>query len=1154
MAYTYNPLLDEKLDKYRSDAELNDIYLRLDCSNDPLTNTLDGNNFDFNGHGGLGADGADTATIVLDIDETFQFVDSTRYGCFTEMDLETTGALGSATHLLAWDAQARWVGSDDGSVHASVQGIKGEAVTWDCLGDCNQLVAVYGKANNLGQTDVTEAIGGLFSVSNDDGSFGELGDITDAYSILARSYTDKDTGVITNRYGLYIEDTTGGGLLTNQYGLYIPTLTGATNNYAAYIDGIIIPDVYDAVTGPTGFVDKTATLSFVNATRVFTITGDHDIYINGVKTTKTTDDITLGDTTGTHWVYYDAAGVISETTGDPDFSLPTIATIYYNTTAGFDKGLLGEERHGIKMDVDTHALLHYSVGTRYESGLTGTFGNTTFDTTSGVIADEDIPHSLGAATTCDVVYKDGAADFVWIENQTKYYYEDGGSDINYNNGNALAAATANYYVAYWIFATNSTTRPIISLMGQRQDKKLNDARANNKYESLTLGTLPFEEMKLLYRVILKNDATPYEETQDLRAVSNLPAGTYIATAHGVLSGLDADDHPQYVLNDNEPDHVGLGIAINAARTLTVYEILTHQVGGKYGIVSDMWHTPAGALSGTATTTGFMSQAQWYESIVDGAGANKAYVRGVEGNAITTQVGSAGNLYELIGTMGKARHRSEADVTIAIGVKGEVFNDNASTNDGSITNAYSFLASADATKTTGLIGTRYGLYVEDMATAAHTTNQYGIYCPALTGATGDNLFIKNISAASDFGSGDIDTTGTLTTTTLNIGDTELSGSGAELTIKPTTVNTDQLIIIDSTNTFPATETILRIKQSAGNLGSCSIEFADPASINGKIEYSHDTDSMIITTNGTEKVYIDANGKVGIGTTTPNASLEISKDDGAYLRLGDPDTSALAGDFAGCIEFYKADTSTGGAGVVNRIYSRAQDNGGEYELYFETGSVTARAVAMIISENQELGIGTLNPVAKLDVNGTIIARDKLLFTQTDGNEYIDSLAEGYMDYGATTGHRFGGPGVAISGDLTAGGTIVAEDSLIVGAGTKHDGYVILPSAEVQTTDATVTTIDSITLLNENTYHAEVMIAGVKSDGSQRASYHLAATVYRTSAGNATIQGTVSTLHTSESDATWNATFTVSGNDLRVSVTGKDATTVEWGCTLKYINMSN
>ena len=42
--------------------------------------------------------------------------------------------------------------------------------------------------------------------------------------------------------------------------------------------------------------------------------------------------------------------------------------------------------------------------------------------------------------------------------------------------------------------------------------------------------------------------------------------------------------------------------------------------------------------------------------------------------------------------------------------------------------------------------------------------------------------------------------------------------------------------------------------------------------------------------------------------------------------------------------------------------------------------------------------------LNVDSPIIMQDKVIFTQTDGNEYIDSLATGYMDYGATTAHRF------------------------------------------------------------------------------------------------------------------------------------------------------
>ena len=42
--------------------------------------------------------------------------------------------------------------------------------------------------------------------------------------------------------------------------------------------------------------------------------------------------------------------------------------------------------------------------------------------------------------------------------------------------------------------------------------------------------------------------------------------------------------------------------------------------------------------------------------------------------------------------------------------------------------------------------------------------------------------------------------------------------------------------------------------------------------------------------------------------------------------------------------------------------------------------------------------------LNIQGQTLVDDKIMFTQTDGNEYIDSLADGYMDYGATTQHRF------------------------------------------------------------------------------------------------------------------------------------------------------
>ena len=54
-----------------------------------------------------------------------------------------------------------------------------------------------------------------------------------------------------------------------------------------------------------------------------------------------------------------------------------------------------------------------------------------------------------------------------------------------------------------------------------------------------------------------------------------------------------------------------------------------------------------------------------------------------------------------------------------------------------------------------------------------------------------------------------------------------------------------------------------------------------------------------------------------------------------------------------------------------------------------------------------------------------KDKLVFTQADLNEFIDSLADGYMDYGATTAHRFNAD-VVVTGDVGIG-TNVPDKSL-------------------------------------------------------------------------------------------------------------------------------
>lgn len=77
----------------------------------------------------------------------------------------------------------------------------------------------------------------------------------------------------------------------------------------------------------------------------------------------------------------------------------------------------------------------------------------------------------------------------------------------------------------------------------------------------------------------------------------------------------------------------------------------------------------------------------------------------------------------------------------------------------------------------------------------------------------------------------------------------------------------------------------------------------------------------------------------------------------------------------------------------------------------------SVANELSKSLIYGVFDADPASQtLRLNASILVTDKLAFTQTDLNEYIDSLADGYMDYGATTAHRFN-TSVDINGGLQA-----------------------------------------------------------------------------------------------------------------------------------------
>jgi hypothetical protein len=107
----------------------------------------------------------------------------------------------------------------------------------------------------------------------------------------------------------------------------------------------------------------------------------------------------------------------------------------------------------------------------------------------------------------------------------------------------------------------------------------------------------------------------------------------------------------------------------------------------------------------------------------------------------------------------------------------------------------------------------------------------------------------------------------------------------------------------------------------------------------------------------------------------------------------------------------------------------------------------------------------------------------------------------------------------------------------------GSVVEAQATVTTVDATVTSAVSIPLANNTAYMLEAWIVGRRTDAAGRAVYIRNVAVFREAAGVATLQGAVDTALTRESTAGWNATISVTGNDVSIDVKGLAGQTINW-----------
>jgi hypothetical protein len=350
-------------------------------------------------------------------------------------------------------------------------------------------------------------------------------------------------------------------------------------------------------TGSAGFPNRTdSAISLSGST--FTITGTNFVIWPTLTTKmlKSTQSIAITNVVGLHWIYYDAAGVLTcapPASGFPGLDKCLVANVYWD---GAKALFLGDERHDNVMDTATHAYLHNNIGARYTSGFTLVKLSALIDgalpasaqvvVDGGSFADEDIAitvsrGSAGVAFTQELglvsgavpaqipVYYRTGADGHWTKDVATTYpikpSGAAGTRVGYNKDTAGTWSVADpivngAIVAYWIVATNDRYEPVIAIMGQRFDATGNTAaillaaQTNNTFAALSQGGLPFAEMKVLYRLLVKTD-TNYNNaikgaiqvltaSDDYRSVASIPSGNYVASAHNSLAGRsDPNQHP-----------------------------------------------------------------------------------------------------------------------------------------------------------------------------------------------------------------------------------------------------------------------------------------------------------------------------------------------------------------------------------------------------------------------------------------------------------------------------------------------------------------------------------------------------------------------------------------------------------------------------------